>query len=479
MKAGKDVTKDNRVNAERALSPSLPPAGSHIHFIGIGGSSMSGLALIVKHYGYVVSGSDREESSATQNLRNAGIDVIIGQKASNITPDIDLVIYTVAVSQDNPELREVIDENIPYVERGRFLGMISRRYKYPVSVSGAHGKTTTTAMLSAILIDAGFNPAVHLGGVFPLINGSVRPSDSDYFVTEACEYHSHMLELSSYGAVILNVDSEHLDYYKTDENIDKAFAKFASNVSPDGFLVVCAENKRAMSAAFYTKARLVTYALAESCTGSEFEAGNIALFPDRSEYDLLHNGEFCGRIVLRAPGRHVVLNSLAAIGAAWYLGAGLNDITKALSEFTGTGRRFERKGNIRGALLIDDYAHHPEEVKATLAAARTTAGSDNRIIAIFQVHTYTRAIKFGPQFAEALKDADEIIVADIYAAREADPGTVSGKTLTDLFVSKGLNAKYISSFEDIAEYVSGILRSGDIIITLGAGNINKVLPLIK
>ncbi|MBO4327677.1 MAG: UDP-N-acetylmuramate--L-alanine ligase, partial [Clostridia bacterium] len=364
-----DSKKQKIKNIAKNRTDSLPPAGSHIHFIGICGSSMSGLALLAKHYGYIVSGSDRDENPVADDLRSKGISVMIGQKAENIDDSIDLAVYTVAVSMDNPEIREVTSLGIPLIERGSFLGMISRRFKYPVSVSGTHGKTTTTAMLSSIMLSAGFDPAVHLGGIFPLIEGSVRPSESDYFITEACEYYAHMLKLSSFGAIILNVDSEHLDFYKNDKNINDAFAQFAENVSPDGFVVVCAENKRAMAAASGASARVVTYALSSSLLGAEFEADNIVSFPDHSEYDFKHNSEVCCRITVHVPGVHNILDSLAASAAAWNLGADIGAIKTGLDKFTGTGRRFEHKGNVRGAELIDDYAHHPAEVKATLSAA--------------------------------------------------------------------------------------------------------------
>ena len=440
---------------------------------------MSGLAVMLSSFGYNVSGSDRSASSATAELESRGIKVFIGQKADNITGGISLAIYTVAVGLDNPEIQEVLRRNIPLVERGKFLGMLSRAYRYCVSVAGTHGKTTTTAMLGAIALEAGIDPAIHLGGTFPLIGGSVRPSQGNYLITEACEYHKHMLELSSFGAVLLNVESEHLDYYKTDANIDAAFSEFAASVSPDGFLVVCAENLRAMHAAESCCGKLVTYARAESKTGSEFEADNIVLGSDHTVFTLLHYGEPLGEIILNVPGIHNVLNAAAAASAAWYLGAGFDAIVSGLGKFTGTGRRFERKGSVRGALLVDDYAHHPTEVRATLSAARDTVGKGGRIIAIFQVHTYTRARDFEDWFARSLKEADVIVVSDIYAAREKDPGDVSGASLAASFKAKGLNASYISGFENIAEYVSGILKPGDLIITLGAGDINKVLPLIK
>ncbi len=467
-------------NLKQASVPEkLPEKGSNIYFIGICGSSMSGLAVMLKAFGYNVCGSDRSEGPSALSLKSSGIPVNIGQKAENIGDDIDLAIYTVAVGEDNPEVKEVRRRKIPLIERGKFLGMLSRAYRYCISVAGTHGKTTTTAMLGSIMIAAGIDPAIHLGGTFPLIGGSVRPSTGDYLITEACEYYRHMLELSSFGAILLNVESEHLDYYKTDANIDAAFSEFASSVSPDGFMVVCAQNKRAMDASRSCRAKVVSYALREDMLSAEFEAGNITSRGDHTNFTLFHNGIPRAELCVNVPGRHNVLNATAAAAAAWYLGAGQESIKEGLSAFTGTGRRFEKKGMVRGALLIDDYAHHPTEVKATLSAARDTIGKEGRIIAIFQVHTFTRAKDFPDWFADSLKEADKIIVSDIYAAREKDPGDVSGATLAELFTSKGLDAVYISSFEKIAEHVSSMIRQNDLVITLGAGDINKVLPMIR
>lgn len=440
---------------------------------------MSGLALMMHDSGYTVSGSDRDSSANTEKLAAAGIRVAVGQSAANITPDIDLAVYTVAVGDDNPELTAAKDRGIPLVERGRFLGMISRNYRHTVSVSGTHGKTTTTAMLSSVMLASGADPAIHIGGTFPLIGGSVRPSQGDCFITEACEYHEHMLEISSFGAIILNVESEHLDYYKTDSNIDRAFSEFAGSVAEDGFVVVNAQSERAMAAASHAKAKVVTFSLCDSGLVSDFEAANIVCFPDRTEYDLVMKGSKLGRIVLTVPGLHNVTDSLAAAAAAWQLGAGFEAIKEGLKRFTGTGRRFELKGTVRGARLIDDYAHHPTEVFATLKAAYRMKGKTSRIIAVLQIHTYSRAIEFGEKFAQALRFADEVIVTDIYAAREKDPGTVSGQSIAKLFADRALNAKYIGSFEEIASYISSIIKRGDVVITLGAGDVNKILGMIR
>ncbi|MBP5730501.1 MAG: UDP-N-acetylmuramate--L-alanine ligase, partial [Clostridia bacterium] len=279
---------------------------------------------------------------------------------------------------------------------------------------------------------------------------------------------------------LLNVEAEHMDFYGSDENLDAAFRQFAANLPDDGFMVVCAENARAMKAADGAKCKVSTYAVADSGTDAEFTASDIVYHPDSAEYTLCRKGCAVIRITLKTPGRHNVSNSVAAAAAAIALGISPEDIAAGLNKFEGTGRRFEKVGSVKGALLIDDYAHHPTEVQATLEAARGITPAGNRVISVFQVHTFTRAIQFRDQFTEALRQSDEIVVTNIFAAREQDPGTVSGLTLTKHFKEHGLNALFISNFDDIADYIYYRVKPGDTVISLGAGDVNKVLhKLIK
>ena len=456
------------------------PRGSHIHFIGIGGSSMSGLALLALHAGYRVSGSDRAAGAVTSMLEAKGATVVIGQTRENITASIDLVVYTVAIGADNPELLAAREKGIPVIERGRYLGVLCQDYAYPVAVSGTHGKTTTTAMIGGIMLSAGKDPAIHLGGSFPLIGGSVRPASGEYFITEACEYHAHMLELEPFATVLLNVEAEHLDYYKDLEDIKAAFVKFVQLCPPEGFCVVCKEDKDAYDVALKANCRQITYALRSSGLAADYEADCLTEFPDGIAFRWYAPGETEGHPVkLNVPGRHNVLNALAAISVCHTLGCSVEAICEGLSLFTGTGRRFEKVGVVRGATLIDDYAHHPTEIQATLSAAKASCQDGGRVIAIFQAHTYSRALAFKEDFASALSLADRIFVADIYAAREPDPGSISGRSMADDFCLAGLAATYEGDFEAIAQVVSNELRAGDIVISLGAGDVNKVLRLIK
>lgn len=297
------------------------PRGAEIHFIGIGGSSMSGLARLALHAGYRVSGSDRQDSAALAELRALGARIQIGQSAEHITKEIALVIYTVAIAPDDPELTAAIRAGIPVLERGKYLGVLTARHRYSIAVSGTHGKTTTTAMIGSVLLAAGKDPGMHLGGVFPQIGGNVRPSDSEYFVTEACEYHAHMLHLAPYAAVLLNVEAEHLDFYKDLDEIRAAFCTFLSHCPPDGFAVACAEDPTALSVLQTAPCRRITYAIAAP---ADYTARNIRYADGHTDFDWYTYGKNGpvqrGIVRLSVPGRHNVLNALAAIAVCDTLG---------------------------------------------------------------------------------------------------------------------------------------------------------------
>ncbi|MFR1517428.1 MAG: UDP-N-acetylmuramate--L-alanine ligase [Clostridia bacterium] len=448
----------------------------HIHFIGIGGSSMSGLAELAAKQGYLVSGSDRTDSDKLKYLRTKGIRIYSSQIPENITDDISLVVYTLAVPDSNPELAEARRRKIPVVERGVYLGKIAAHYKYSVAVAGTHGKTSTTSMLSSIVLSAGKEPSIHIGGVFPRIGSNVLASHSDYFITEACEYHENFLNIHPYGGIILNVEAEHLDYYKDLGHIKTAFSKFASSCAPQGFLVVCADNDLAREIAAAANCPVYFYSINDP--SASYYAGNIQYSEEGTSYTLFESGQPLHDIFLHVPGLHNVSNSLAAAAAAIRLGCSAESIAAGLDAFHGTGRRFEKKGTYHGAAIVDDYAHHPTEIAATLAAARSTIRPGNKLYAIFQPHTYSRARIFLSEFTKVLKEADQVIVTDIYSAREKDPGTISGLSMAEYFTKNGVNAKYISDFDEIADYVKACAADGDIAITLGAGDVNKVIKKI-
>ena len=449
---------------------------NHIHFVGIGGSSMSGLAELAIKQGYFVSGSDRSISEKAEVLRRKGAIVYEGHDAKNITDDITLVVYTLAVPLSNPELEEARKRNIPIIERGEYLGQICSHYKYSVAVAGTHGKTSTTSMLSSIFISAKKEPSIHIGGFFPLIKSNVLASNSDFFITEACEYHENFLHLHPFGEIILNIEAEHLDYYRDLNHVMDAFSKFVSFGDKNGFIVVCADDENAMNVIKNSNSSIITYSIKDK--NADVYAENITNSSHGSNYMLYYKQKPVTDICLNVPGLHNVSNSLAAAAAALFFSCSPESIKNGLEAFCGTGRRFEQKGEYKGAPLIDDYAHHPTEIKATLSAAKDIISKNGKIYAILQPHTYSRALAFQDEFATALKDADTVIVSDIFAAREKDPGTISGLSMAEYFKSKGINALHISDFADIAKYIKEHAGENDIVITLGAGNINEVIGLV-
>lgn len=446
-----------------------------VHMIGIGGSSMNGIAKIIMNYGISVTGSDRLPSDNTKKLEDLGATVHFGHAAENLPDDCDLVVYTLAISDDNPEFLKARALNIPTIERGTFLGYIAGQHEYSLAISGTHGKTTTTSMTAAILMAAEKDPCVHLGGYFPMIKGSVRASTSPYFVTEACEYHKNLLNLSPYAGVILNVEAEHLDYYKGGlPEIIETFAIFAGKINQKGFLLVCKDNDCAMEAASKAECKVITYSIDDN--RADFHCENIDILPDgTSQFSIYAGTTLISHIHLPVPGHHNISNALAAAVACMELGCTPDDVQHGLESFHGTNRRFEVKGNLNGAMLVDDYAHHPTEIKAVINTATEMLNGNGKIWSIFQPHTYSRAKSFSNEFCEALKGSTQVIIADIYAAREKNPGDISSAMLAEKFNNKGLNTLYMPSFDEIKAYIRKNAGPGDIVITLGAGDINKVV----
>lgn len=439
-----------------------------VHFVGIGGISMSGLAQILIDYGFKVSGSDRSVSDMTEKLKSMGADIYIGHDAKNVHGK-DLVVYTSAVKDTNPEIAEAKKLNIPLMGRAEFLGSIMKKFKYGVAISGTHGKTTTTSMVSLILLKAELDPTIMVGGELDAIGGNVKPGKSDYFVTEACEYKRNFLKFFPYIGVILNIDADHLDYYKDIDDIESAFAKFADLIPKDGTLIGFSGDKRIMEIMQSVKCNKLTYGI----SSGDFTARNI-------KYDNLgcasftayHNDKKFGDFTLNVPGEHNVLNALAAIACAYTLNVNENAISSALSEYGGTHRRFEKKGTINGITVIDDYAHHPAEIHATLKAALNYP--HKRLFVAFQPHTYSRTKALFDRFSKAFTGVDKLVLADIYAAREKDTGVVSSKMLCDAICKNGVDASYFDSFEKIVDYLKDNLKPGDVLITMGAGDIYKV-----
>lgn len=442
----------------------------HIYFIGIGGISMSGLAEILASRGHQVSGTDVKETAVTKHLQSLGIHINFGHRAENITDDITLVVYTAAIHDDNPELRAAHEKGIRIMDRAHLLGQIMDEYHDSVAVSGTHGKTTTTSMVSEILLAAEKDPTITVGGILPTIGSNLRIGNSPYFVAEACEYFDSFLQFNPFIAIILNVESDHLDYFKTLENIRRSFHAFAQRVPDKGLLVISEKIDNVEELTDGLTCHVETFGLSEK---ANWRAENIVHEADgRNSFDIYHNSAFFTTIHLHIPGEHNITNALAAIAASAFLGAAPEDCVKGLHHYTGTERRFQLKGKKDGITVIDDYAHHPTEIKAALAAAQNV--QHNTTWCVFQPHTFSRTRFLFDEFGEAFGDADEIIIADIFAARETDDGTVSAAQLAERIAQTGKSARYVGDFAAIEAYLREHCKSGDLLMTVGAGDVYKI-----
>ena len=440
---------------------------SSIYFVGIGGISMSGLAEILKDAGFRVSGSDRSKSPLTETLERKGINVFYGQRAGNITDDIDCVVFTSAIHKDNPEYVATMEKGIPHLTRAQLLGEIMQNYKTPIAISGTHGKTTTTSMVSEILLHAGTDPTLSIGGMLKSIGGNIRVGSTDLFVTEACEYTNSFLKFNPSLEIILNIEEDHLDFFKDINDIRHSFRKFAEKLDADDILVINGEISHVSEITDGLPCHIITYGLKPEC---DYAAENIT-FDEfaKGSFDLIAYGKKIDHIQLNVAGIHNVSNALAAIASARELHIPMDIIKKGLMAFEGTDRRFEYKGQFNGVTVIDDYAHHPTEIKATLTAAQKYP--HRQIWCVFQPHTYTRTKAFFHEFADALSLADKIVLADIYAARETDPGDIHSRDIQKLLLEKGKEAYYFPSFEEIEKFLREKCINGDLLITMGAGDV--------
>ena len=439
----------------------------HVYFMGIGGISMSGLAEILLERGFRVSGSDARSSAITLALEQKGIRIRYGQRASNITSDIDLIVYTAAISPSNPEYVQAEAMNIPMLSRAELLGQIMRNYATSVAVAGTHGKTTTTSMLTQIFMEAELDPTVSVGGILPSIGGNIRVGSSGLFLTEACEYTNSFLHFFPTIGIILNIEPDHLDFFHGIEEIRESFAAFARLLPPDGALIIGADTPQYEYVLRDLPCRVITFALeheadvtAEDILFDKYGHPSFTCkargFEDRNFY-------------LRVPGLHNVSNALSAIAAARLLGIDDEIIVRALAHFTGTARRFEYKGEVGGVIIIDDYAHHPTEIDATLKAADHYPHKS--LWCVFQPHTFTRTKALLDDFAAVLSRADHVILADIYAARETNTIGISSEDLMQKIREKGGDCVYFPSFGQIEEYLLSHCVSGDLILTVGAGDV--------
>ncbi len=442
----------------------------HIYFIGIGGISMSGLAEILLEEGFTVSGSDAKESSLTQHLASRGASVFYGQRAENITDHIDLVVYTSAIHPDNPEYIAMKEKNIPSLTRAQLLGQIMKNYELPVAVSGTHGKTTTTSMISEILLAADADPTLSIGGILKTIGGNIRIGHSEYFVTEACEYTNSFLSFFPKVGIILNVEEDHLDFFKDIEDIRSSFHRFAALIPDDGTLIINGDIPELSSITRGLSCRIITYGNSPDC---DYRPAEIS-YDEKgcAGFTVLKNNTQSGSFSLGVPGEHNIYNALASIVLADLFAIDHTVVRKALCEFHGTDRRFEYKGEVNGVTIIDDYAHHPTEITATLKAAANYP--HKTLWCVFQPHTYTRTKAFMKDFAKALSLADQIILADIYAARETDTLGISSQNLQEEIIKLGKTCYYFPSFEEIEKFILKSCTPGDMLITMGAGDVINI-----
>ena len=451
----------------------------HIHFIGIGGISMSGLARLLASRGFTVSGSDWHESDLTKELEALGIRVAIGQRAENITKDIDLVVYTAAVHSDNEEFCAAQEANIPLMPRSVLLGQIMKQYPHSVGIAGTHGKTTTTSILSVLLLAGELDPTITVGGVLDVIGGNLRIGSSDYFVAEACEYTNTFLSLYPTDVIVLNVEEDHLDFFKDINDIRASFAKYVELVPAHGTAYVNSEIEEYASLFAGASCQVASYGILEGELSSEnlsspytYAAANV-VYDNHGcgSFDFIAEGKFLGRVQMGLIGRHNVSNALPAIALALKYGVSMETIIGALPSFTGTRRRFEYKGTLGGITIYDDYAHHPTEIKATLSSAKC---GQKRTVTVFQPHTYTRTKALLSEFAESLALSDVVVMAKIYAARETDTLGVSSQTLADEIAKKGKEVYCFDTFDEIENFLLQFCEDGDLLITMGAGDIVKV-----
>ena len=419
-----------------------------IHFIGIGGIGISAIARMMILDGKNVSGSDASLSIVTEELRKIGAEIFMGHSGDNIK-DVDFVVYTTAIAKDNPELQKAINLNIPTYSYPQMLGFVSAG-KFTIAVSGTHGKTTTTAMIAKILMDANLDPTVIVGSLLKDEKSNLVIGKSKYFVVEACEYRRAFLNLIPRIIVITNIEEDHLDYYKDISDIQRAFSEFISKLEKEDLLVCNIDDDNLRAIIKLAKCKIVDY-----------------------------SSQLVIDLKLKVPGRHNLENAKAALAVARHIGVDDESARHSLENFSGTWRRFEYKGQTNeGALIYDDYAHHPTEIKATLKGAREFFG-DKKIFCVFQPHLFSRTRFLLEEFSKSFSDADTVLIADIYASRETDDGQIHSRDLAKKISQFSKNVIYLESFEKIGDYLKSNIKSGDVIITMGAGDIYQVTQFLE
>ena len=447
----------------------------HIHLIGIGGISMSAIAETLKNWNYKVTGSDSTKSEITDSLIQNGIDVTIGHDLGN-AGIADLIVYSAAISEQDPEILIAKENNIPLIDRGHFVGYLTKLYKETICVAGTHGKTTTTSMISICFVNAQKDPSIEVGALLKEINGNYRVGKSDYFILESCEYKGNFLKFFPKTEVILNIDNDHLDYYKSFDNIVKAFSDFANLLDESGLLVTNADDENCFALREKVKSHFISYGIYNE--NADFTAKNITF--DRNgfpSFDVYKNERYYQTIELSVAGIHNVLNALACIAVCDYYNISKEIVFYSLKSFTGANRRLEYKGTIEGDIVIyDDYAHHPTEIKATSNAIKNKDYNESWVV--FQPHTYSRTKLLLNDFADSISDFDHIILLDIYAAREQNTYEISSNDLANKLKEKNKDVRYISNFDEVVSFLKENVQHNDLILTLGAGTVTNIGPML-
>lgn len=450
--------------------------GDGIHFIGIGGISMSGLAQIAIKDGFRVTGSDWNKSPITDKLAEMGADIVYGKEAANTNGIMNaaIVVHTAAAKKDNPEMILAHNEGKRVIDRAEFLGAVMKNYRHAIGVSGTHGKTTTTSMLAHALIGAGLDPTISVGGELDLIDGNIKTGSDEYFVTEACEYTNSFLKFYPTIALITNIEEDHLDFFTGIDMIKESFRTFAYLTKGIGHVVAMGDDENICDALRNASdLDIITYGMSDK---NDYYPDNIKYNAGFPSFDVMKKGVKICSLNLNVPGDHNILNALATIAVCELSNVDLEKAAAGIETFKGTHRRFEKKGFLNGAVVIDDYAHHPTEIKATLTAAKKFPHS--KIWCVFQPHTYSRTRTLWNEFTEAFDDADELILTHIYAAREKFDGVTKPENLAEDIKKRGVSVRYIDDFGDIAEFLKENVSKGDIVFTMGAGDVVNINELI-
>ncbi len=443
--------------------------GKSVHLIGIGGVSMSGIASILINKGIKVSGSDLQENNLICKLRKDGCFINIGHNKENINDSIGLVVYTAAVNlESNEEIKEALKRNIPMLTRSKFLGEITKNYNKCITICGTHGKTTTTSIFSYVMMYNNLDPTILLGGESPILEGNFKIGKSDYLLLEACEYKESFLDFSSNIGVILNIDKDHLDYYRDLGHIKESFKKYINNIDEKGYLIYFSDDSNIKDIIKDVKLNTISYGI----NSGDVRAINILKSKDGLEFDVSYKDKVYKGFKINAFGEHNLLNVLSSITFSILCDLNMDNTKKALLDFSLPKRRFEIKGECMGATIIEDYAHHPTEIKASLNVSRSL--SKGKVFCFFQPHTYSRTLALFDEFSKSFSDADEVILLDIYAAREKNENKITSKDLGDKIRSYNKTCYNAESFDDSISYLKGKVNKGDIIMFIGAGDIGKL-----